>query len=288
MRVSCALTAMLLLGSVHAQAEWFGSAATAVTFDDNVSRAQRSSDIRSDHSFLLHAVGGYHHQLDGNSGISLSMQAEREWFVHYEDLSAVRVGPAVALRTKLGLGPQAPWLRLSASALRLEHDDDLRRGWLFEIAAAGGARLTERLALFGEARMEKRRADHSEPVVRNISGAVFDIDGYSASVGGDYALSRATAVSLSYSYRVGDVVSSTRRNAAIFGASDAIARDPAFGPDVIAYRLRARSHVLDLRVSHALGERTSINLSMARSFTYGNGGNDYYGNRVTASLLVDF
>jgi hypothetical protein len=288
MSARLALTALLLLGSLQAQAEWFGAAETALTFDDNVSRAQRESDIRSDTSLLLRATGGYHHQLDGKTGVSLSLRAEREWFFRYEDLSAVRAGPMVAVRTKLGTGAQAPWLRLSTSALRLEHDDDLRTGWLFEIAAAGGARLTERLGLHAEARLEKRRADDSEPVSRRISGAVFDIDGWSASVGGDYALSRATLVSFSYSYRKGDVVSSTRRNAAIFAASDAIARDPAFGPDVIAYRLHARSHVLDLGVSHALSERTSINVALGRSFTYGEGGNDYYGNRASVSLLFDF
>ena len=118
--------------------------------------------------------------------------------------------------------------------------------------------------------------------------AAFDLDSVSLSLGADYMLTPATLISLGYTHRKGDVVSSTRRNRQIFVVSEAIAPDPAFGPGVIAYRLDARSHIFELGLSHAIGSRLSANLGVARSLTYGRGGNDYYGSRVSASLLYSF
>ena len=179
-----------------------------------------------------------------------------------------------------------PVVRIGAAPRVL--DNDVRTGWLYSVAAAIGVRIDERIDVRAEARFERSRADRAQPLVRGISGAAYDLDSAALSLVADYMLTRATVVSFGYTYRNGDVVSSTRRNRAIFGVSDAIARDPAFGPDIVAYRLDAHSHVVEARVSHALGERTSANIGVGRSFTYGDGGNNYYGTSVTASLLYNF
>jgi hypothetical protein len=219
----------------------------------------------------------------------LSATLLREEHVRYSGLSHTGIGPSASVRTKLGLGPDAPWVRLSASALRREFDNgDLRTGWLFDVAAAAGVRVHERVGLRAEARLERQLADRKEPLSTRFSGAAFDLDSASLSVAADYTVSRATTVSFGYTYRSGDVVSSTLRNAAIFAASEAIARDPAFGPNVIAYRLDADSHVFDLRLSHALGERMSLNFGFGRTLSYGDGGNNYYRSSVTASLFYNF
>lgn len=277
-----------LLAAGSAGAEWIGGTEAALTTDSNVTRAQRESDIRSDSALLVSISGGQYLQLTDRTGLALTGTLQREEHQHYAGLSHFGLGPSVSVRTKLGVGAMVPWLRVSASALRLEFDDDARSGWLFVVAGATGRRLSERIDVRAQVRLERRIADRSEALVRGISGAVFDLDGASVSVDGDYALTAATLVSAGYSYRVGDVVSSTRRNSAIFGASKAIAADPVFGSDTIAYKLDARSHTIDLRVSHAIGDRMSLNLGLGRSFTYGDGGNDYYGTHVTAAVMYDF
>ena len=158
-----------------ARAEWFADAGTAFFHDDNVSRAQRGSDIRSDHALVVHASGGYYMQLTDRTGATLAATVRREQFSHYPGLSHVGVGPSASVRTKLGLGPAAPWARLEASALRLEYDNDVRTGWLFGLAGAAGMRVHERLDVRAELRLERRNADREQQIVRAISGAAFDL-----------------------------------------------------------------------------------------------------------------
>jgi hypothetical protein len=286
---AAALAMSALLGASQARAEWIADAEAAYVFDDNVSNAQLERDVRSDAAFLVRASGGYYFQLSDRTGATLNATLVREEHVRYSGLSHTGFGPSASIRTKLGVGVDAPWVRLSASALRREFDDgDLRTGWLFAVAAAAGVRVQERVGLRAEARLERQLADRKEPLSERFSGAAFDLDSATLSLAADYTVSRATTVSVGYSYRSGDIVSSTLRNAAIFSASEAIARDPAFGPDVIAYRLNANSHVFDLRLSHALGKRMSVNFGFGRALSYGDGGNNYYRSSVTTSLLYDF
>ena len=289
-KIAALCAAALVGGAAPAdlRAEWIADAEAAFFFDDNVTRGQRESDVKSDAALLARATGGYYFQLGERTGATLGVTVQREQHLRYAGLSATGAGPSVAVRTKLGLGPQAPWIRLAASALRLDYDDDLRTGWLLSASAGAGARVSERVGLRAEVLLERHVADQRRALVRNISGAAFDVEGASLSLGADYMVTRATSVSAAYTYRTGDVVSSTRRHASIFGVSSAIARDPVFGPDTIAYKLDAHSHVVELRVSHALSERSSLNVGFARSFTYGDGGNDYYGNSLSASLIYNF
>ena len=291
MKTAAALTMVALacgMAATDARAEWIADAEAAYVFDDNVSRAQRESDIRSDAAFLLRTGGGYYFQLTDRTGATVGANLQRSHHVRYSGLSSTGIGPYASVRAKLGLGPDAPWVRLSASALRQEFDNDIRTGWLFSIAGAAGVRVNERVELRTELRLERSRADRTQAIVPGISGAAYDLDSASVSFGGDFMLSRDAVISLGYTYRTGDVVSSTRRNRAIFTASSAIAPDPAFGPDIIAYRLDAQSHVFDVRLSHALGNRASVNVGFGRSLTYGDGGNNYYSSNVNASLLYTF
>jgi hypothetical protein len=277
-----------MLCPAPAQAEWIADAEAAFMFDDNVSRAQRESDIRSDGALLVRASGGQYVQLSDRTGATLAATVQRQEHRRYSGLSHIGFGPSASLRTKLGVGADAPWVRLSASAMRREFDNDVRSGWLFAVAAAAGLRLGERVGVRAEVSLERQLADRKERLLARLPGDAFDLDGASLSVAADYTMTRETIVSLGYTFRSGDVVSSTRRNAAIFSASEAIARDPAFGPDIIAYKLGADSHVFDLRLSHALGSSMSINVGLGRSLTYGDGGNNYYASSVSASLLYNF
>lgn len=73
----------LLAVSGGVRAEWFADACTAFVHDDNVSHAQRDSDIRSDHALVAHASGGYYVQLTDRTGATLAASVRREQFSHY-------------------------------------------------------------------------------------------------------------------------------------------------------------------------------------------------------------
>ena len=87
-----------------ARAEWFADAGTAFFHDDNVSRAQRGSDIRSDHALVVHASGGYYMQLTDRTGATLAATVRREQFSHYPGLSHVGVGPPCGGRSRQQFG----------------------------------------------------------------------------------------------------------------------------------------------------------------------------------------
>jgi hypothetical protein len=277
-----------LLHGECAMATWIGDVEASFFYDNNVNRAQRESDILSDSALLVRATGGRYFQLTDRTSLSLTASASREEHHRYSGLSNFGIGPAFALRTKLGVGTAAPWLRLSGSVLRLEYDNDLRTGWHSTAVVGAGQRVTERLDLRAELRYENRNADRTGPGVRGISGAAFDVEGVSAALAGTFAITGETLLTFGYTHRVGEVVSSTRRNSAIFAVSKAITPDPVFGPDFVAYTLDARSKIIDLGLSHALGARTSANVFFTRNLTYGDGGNNYYSSAIGISVLHAF
>jgi hypothetical protein len=103
---------------------------------------------------------------------------------------------------------------------------------------------------------------------------------------GSFALAEPVLLFGAAGVRRGDVVSSTRRNLQIFRESSAIANDPAFGPDFVAYRLTgARTESYSLGVSWALGRRASIDASVGADRTHARGALDYDGNVYAVTLV---
>jgi hypothetical protein len=83
-------------------------------------------------------------------------------------------------------------------------------------------------------------------------------------------------------------VSSTRRNREAFLASEAVAPDPTFGPDFVAYRIPATTHILGVGASLALGERASLNLGYDYVIGDARDGIEYRKNLVRLGLLFSF
>ena len=73
-----------------------------------------------------------------------------------------------------------------------------------------------------------------------------------------------------------EVIAGTRRHFAIFNSANAIADDPAFGPDFIAYRLSgARTRSLTGGLSWELARRSAIDVTLTKDDTHVGGGLDY-------------
>ena len=88
---------------------------------------------------------------------------------------------------------------------------------------------------------DRRDGKNDTPVAPGISGAVFDLKGSTRSLQATCDVDERWQLQAGYSLRTGGVVSSTRRNLAIFQASSAVAADPAFGPDYFSYQLQGRT-----------------------------------------------
>lgn len=271
-----------------AQANWLVGADAGVIFDNNVSHAQLDRDVKQDITVYAGASLTQYIQLTDRTGLAITGLVKSETYLEYAGLSNVSGGLSLASRTKLGLGTEAPWVRLSADVQRLDFHEDVRTGWLVGVGAAVGKRFDERWNATLAYRFDHRTTDTAVGLVPGIPGDVFDLEGRTLSAALEYSLTPDTILIAGYSRRSGDVASTTQRNFPIFKASSAIDFDPVFGNNTFGYKLYGISHTLDLGVSHALGDHTSVNLSWQRNWTYGTNDVNYFGNVVRASLLLAF
>jgi len=264
---------MLVAGiSAPATAEWLLDADAGVLYDDNLTRAYESADIRADGAVTLGAAGGSYFALSGADGLTLTANARSEIYHRFHGLNLLGLGGTALYRHKFGLGYAAPWILLAASASHDNYRDDIRDSDRVELRAELGKRFTETFdAAFG-GRFERRYAKNDAPVVPGISGKVFDLRGRSAYVRGGYAVSDQLLLGAELAVRRGDVVATTRRDFQIFAVSDAIAADPTFGSDFFAYRLRGTTDTAKLTASWALDDRSSLNFAYSDERTDAAGG----------------
>ena len=281
-----AVAALLMAPVRSAHAQMFLEGSAGLTYDSNLPRAQNASDIKSDSALVVAASGGRAFEAGDNTSVALSADAKSVTWLHYPGLSHTDLGATLAWRSKFGLGLYAPWARLSASAARMSFGDSLRNGWRYDAGLTAGKRLTPNWDVRADIRYDKRSADRALPVVPSFSGAVYDVHGWTASVASQLALGERLQVSLAYARRTGDITSTAVHTQAIWNASTAWNKDRALGGD--GYRIHARTQMLTLGASYALGKDSSLNLEAERWLSRANGGFDYYNSLVRAGVLVTF
>jgi hypothetical protein len=277
----------LLLHVRPADAAWIADVEAGVVYEDNVNLAEMERDIRSDTALGASvSAGGLAHVTD-SSVVSLTGDVIGAGYTRFGGLSNLYLGVTAAFRTRFGLGATAPWVRVAGSAARLEYREDVRDGWRYRGTAGAGKRFGERWDVRLEYAYDHRTADH-EIAVSRLPGDVFDQTSHTLSARVDYLHSRTLVVFAGYALRLGDVASTTPRNAAIFAASSAVTPDPAFGPEALAYKIDATTHILSVGLSFALGEQASFNLGYERQIGLGDGGIDYHNNVFRASFLYSY
>ena len=259
--MACAL--LLSATSAAADGEWLLDLDAGIRFDNNLTRAQSEPDIRADGAATLAASAGSFFALSGNDALTVALDARAEAYHRFHGLNLVGIGGSALYRHKFGLGYTAPWLTLAGSAAYDDYQQDLRTGARWAVRAELGQRFNERFDAAIGGMLERRYAQHDEPVVPGVSGKVFDLDGQSVYLRAGYAVTDSLLLGAKLSVRRGDVESTSRRNLEIFEASSAIAADPTFGNDFFAYRLRGTTGTVMLTGSWALDQRSSLNLIFA-------------------------
>jgi hypothetical protein len=266
-----------------ARAEWQADVDAGFFYDSNLPRAYEPADIRADTAFSVDASAGYFRALSGADGFTLSADVRSEFYHRFDGLDLIALGGTASYRHKFGLGYAAPWIALSVSGAWESYREKLRDGERIEARAELGQRFTPEFdASFGGA-YERRYAKNGDPVVPGISGKVFDLRGQRIFARAGYAATDRLLLAAELAVRRGDVVASTRPDFAIFVASDAIAADPAFGPDYFAYRLRGTTDTAKLSASWALDDRSSLNAIYLDERTDAAGG--VYYRSHSASLM---
>jgi len=269
-------------------AEWLFDADAGAFYDSNLTNAQNQPDIRADFAAALAGSVGSFYALTGSDGITLSINASGEAYHRFHGLNLLGIGASVDYRHKFGLGYSAPWLRIAGSASYDSYQQDLRTGARWSALLELGERFTEQLDAAIGGVLERRYGPNGEPVVPGIPGTVFNLQGQSAYLRAGYSPIDALLLTAKLEIRRGDVVSTTRRNFAIFEASSAIAADPTFGPDFFAYRLRGTTGTATASASWALNERSSLNLVYAGEKTRAYDDLDYRSYRISFSYAYRY
>ena len=282
------LAACVLCSPRPAQASWILDAEAGVVHETNVGLAQKARDVKSDSALSTALSTGLAIPLGDRSIASITGDLSGNGHVELPGLSNLGLGATTAFRHKFGLGPSAPWLRLFGSGARLQFDDDVRDGWRYRLGAGAGVRFGERWDVRVDYVFEEHLADHGKVVSRTKPGDVFDTTSHTYSGRLDFFYSEALSLFAGYALRDGDVVSTTRRNAAILASSSALTVDPPFGPDFVAYKIDATVHILSFGLSFAITPKSSLNLGYERQIGLGRGGLDYYNDVFRAGVLFSY
>lgn len=283
------LVPVCLLGHVRvASAVWIFDAEAGLVHESNVGLGQRGRDTHYDTALSTSVSAGAAMPLDDRNVASATADVNGMAWDRFSGLNSLSLGLTGAFRSKLGLGAEAPWVRVSSSVARQEYDIDVRDGWRYRVGAGAGKRLDERWDLRAEYAFEERLADHEKAVSPRLPGDVFDLTSHTVSVRAEFLSSETISLSAGYAWRAGDVVSTTRRNPTIFAASSALARDRAFGSNTFAYKIDATTHIPSFGLSVVLGPRWSLNLGYERQIGQTRRGIDYHNDVVRAGFLYSY
>jgi hypothetical protein len=275
---TCVVFAILLILIAlpySARSDWTFGADANVRHDNNVGNAESQSDIAADSIigarlsiFQLFPLGeSYSATVGGDLG--------GESFHRLTGLSNVSVDGIFSLRKKWGLGAFAPWARTGISVGRLSYDDSYRNAWDFRATLASGRRLDERWNLWAEYAFERRAARTQEEEVPGLSGDAYSQDSHNLAINLEYSLSERAFLALGLIGRHGDVVSTASPGPKVFYAAQALAEDPAFGPDFYAYRLTGTTYGVRVGLSFAATPHSLLGCGFERFDTHADGGNRY-------------
>ena len=114
-----------------------------------------------------------------------------------------------------------------------------------------------------------------------MSSAAYDVAGWTFGVQAGYLLTEVDTLSISCSRRHDTVTAVTPPDLEILEYSSAVARDPVFSGNPIAYRIIADTDTLSINWSHAIGRYSSVNLGYAYRRTQGDEELDAY----TANMI---
>lgn len=259
---------------IPAHSDWSLGGNAYVRYDDNVGNAEYARDIVSDS--IVGATLSIFQSYPIGESCSLTAGAELggEHYDRLDGLSNASVGGTLALKKKWGLGAFVPWARIEFSLARTDFSDDYRNASIYRGTLAMGRRIDERWNLWAEYAFERRNAAGQPEEVPGVSGDAYSQNSHNLVANAQYSLSESTFLTFGLLLRHGDIVSTTQENSKIYTAPQAIAEDPAFGPDAYAYRLIGTTVGVKAGINYSPTPHSLIELFFQRLDTHA-GGNDY-------------
>ena len=260
----------LLCSAAAGATDWGVDAVAGINYNDNVSNAIEAADRKSDGAAILSMTGGIHQQLGDSTGLGLNLIADSAGYFRYAGLDNLGIGARAQLRHKFGLGALAPWAAFALRALHRDYHYDYRDGWQYDAGLATGRRIGERWQVGASMQYDRYEADHLQPaVLPGVSSAAYDVAGWTFGVQAAFLFTEVDTISISCSRRHGTVTAVTPPDIEILEYSSAVARDPVFSGNPVAYRFIADTDTLSIGWSRAIGRHASINLGYAYARSQG-------------------
>lgn len=248
--------------ALSTRAEWTFDAGAGYQYNSNLTRARDAPDRRPDRALTFEVAVARHEVLGGYDSLAYGVELRGEAHDRYRGLDLLGIAASVSYRRKFALGLTAPYGTIAATVSRDDYRVDVRDGKRLDLRIEVGRRFSESLDVGAGVAYDRRDAATDIPIVPGISGALFDLRGYTAFVRADHALDERWMVGARVAWRRGDVESTSRRSRAVFLVSDAIADDPAFGdPLLFGYRFRGTTRSLGATLSYALSDRAAIHVA---------------------------
>jgi hypothetical protein len=279
---------LALAGRPGAAADGIFNAEGTLSHDNNLSRASSDADIVSDTALNLAASGGYYFVPGDRDTVTLTGDLRTSRFWRFHGMSSVALGGTASWRSKFGVGAFIPWMRVSASVAGERYGEGIRDGQRSSLALHAGSRLSERLELSGSGSLDRYSADDVVQVVPTVSGDAFSLRGKSIFARAVHLLGERWLGFADIAFRRGDVVASTRRDPQIFAVSTAVTRDPAFGPDYIAYRLTGTTQTYSAGASLVMTDSSTLHVAATRTLTRATDGLDYRSTQINAGILYSY
>jgi len=266
-----------LVVSASASAQWSSQLEAGYSYDDNFSRAQKSEDQIRASALFARGLLTRDIALGADTDAHVGVEGRLTRYSPSDGASFAGIGVLAGARRKLGLGRTAPWVTLDALAGYENAREHIRDAARYNASATLGKRFTPELELSGGFAYDRRvQREGAEEEVPGFGTKPFSVQGRSWFARASYTLGERAALIGAAAIRRGDVVSSTRQNFGIYTGSNAIADDPALGPDFYAYRLSgARTTTLTGGISWALATRSALEATVTRDDTAVGGGLDY-------------
>ncbi|HEX4986532.1 MAG TPA: hypothetical protein VFV71_10775 [Burkholderiales bacterium] len=260
----CAAALPLLASPCASGAEWGLDATAAAQYDDNLPNAIEAADRKSDLAALFTLSGLLHGQPGDSTGASIGLVMESLTQGRFHDLDNLALGARASMRHKFGLGPDVPWVSIALGALHHDYNYDYRDGWRYEAGLTAGVRPAERLDLSAVVQYDRFEADRLQPaILPGVSTAAYDVAGWTFGARAGWLATEADTLLFSLSRRHGTVTAVTPPVFEILEYSSAVALDPVFDGNPIAYRVAVDSDTLAVGWAHALSSHVSIGFTYA-------------------------
>jgi len=256
--------------------EWIADAEVCFTYNDNINRSLFNDERTSNTAHSSYVSLGRYKQLTDSTRLRVTTDLEIGTYNKFELLNYSSAGVTLALRHKLGIGPNVPWLGAHVSATTMNVRDNVRDSSLYNLGLQVGKRFSPRFD--GEIKYEYKLRDGEDGeitmknIMHGIDTDVFDQKSHTLSFIANYLASRKVLMTVGYSYRDGDFDSncSLGNFETVWHEEKvhATTSDKVFGG--LVYRLEGGAHVLSLGASYALGGHASLNLGFQRQEGKGN------------------